>query len=948
MLKMKKEVIILAIISILLISISIGMISAKDAKKDKIEQKVLDKVSKDGKVRVIVKLKDSNKSERGKIMYNAEKKVKSDKIKREFSSINAFSAELDAKEISELESDANVESIYYDRLLSVDLQDSVPLINATKAWDLQAAGINLTGKGQTICVIDTGVDYTHPDLGNCTPVKLALNGSNESYILESAHPYTNDYDYTWAITKPGYSQIALHFVNISMEYPGQGGWDSADRIIIYNSQGKEIARYHGINGVITNLWTPSSNGSTIYVRLVTDVSVTNYGFYVDQVLNGTTNTTYDWGNCSKIIAGWDFVNNEGDPRDDQGHGTHVTGIAAANGAIKGVAPEAKIVAAKALDASGDGYSSDTIAGIEWCTNRSEELNISVISMSLGTDCGNPEDCYNMSCDSADSLTAAAINNANAKNISVVVASGNEASTSLISFPACIEKAIPVGATTKGDAMASYTNRNMLLQILAPGSSINSTCNGGDYCTKSGTSMATPHVAGAIAIINQFLKLQGDSRNPQEIESALNMTGKIIYDSGSGLNYSRINVYGAIMALDTISPVVNLISPSNDYSNNSAGSLNITFKCNATDFIMKNLTFYLWNETSIYNNSYKSISGANGEFEVNIANLRQGEYAWNCLAYDNSSNSAFASSNYSLAYDIEAPNITLSNPNDGYSTTSTANSFDFYVDDDISIASCCLIINNALAQCNTSAIVKGSLNSISYDLAVGEYSWSINCTDNAGNSANSNITLSGSRTIKISSPPSTSRGGGGGGASYSTFSADEGQMLSGYQKELEKGDIIKFNINNQAHNLKVDYIGENSVNLTVRSSPISLLVLTGEEKKLNLSSSDYYDFSVRLNSISEAGADITIKEIYELILSREEEKPEAPISAAATQQTAEPAKNDRILAISNEPQEKGYSKTEAFLVILGLTISAVILFAIITFLKQYLRQQSLRKKVKIRR
>ena len=347
----------------------------------------------------------------------------------------------------------------------------------------------------------------------------------------------------------------------------------------------EIANYHGINGIIENLWTPYSQGDTISVRLITDGGFTDYGFYIDYVLNGTTNTTYNWSGCSKVIQGWDFVNNDGNPMDDEGHGTHCAGIVAANSSIKGVAPDANIVVSKVLNQDGSGWMSDIIAGIEYCTNNAEIYNISVISMSIGTE------SYSNSnyCDYDFPSLANAITAAVGKNVSVIVASGNEYHYNSIAAPACIQNATPVGATEKNDNFAGYSNRNWMVQLFAPGSDINATKypNGG-YTLKSGTSMATPHVAGAFAIINQYLELSGQSKTPQEIESIFNGTGKQIYDTGkSNLNYSRINLYEALIELNGRSNIT-ITSPEADYiSTDDSVLINIT-----TDENLSNVTLHI--------------------------------------------------------------------------------------------------------------------------------------------------------------------------------------------------------------------------------------------------------------------------------------------------------------------------------------------------------------------
>src|SRR3989338_7120208 len=108
--------------------------------------------------------------------------------------------------------------------------------------------------------------------------------------------------------------------------------------------------------------------------------------YTHPDLGGCTNDTFLAGNCSKVIAGHDFKNNDTNPIDDQGHGTHVAGIiASTNETYRGVAPDATLVAIKVCDntTGGNCADEDIINGIDWCINNASKYNISVISMSLG-------------------------------------------------------------------------------------------------------------------------------------------------------------------------------------------------------------------------------------------------------------------------------------------------------------------------------------------------------------------------------------------------------------------------------------------------------------------------------------------------------------------------------------------------------------------------------------
>ena len=567
-------------------------------------------------------------------------------LRHKYKTVNAFSGNLTKDGLNKLKYDPDVESIIIDEKFTAKLDDTIPQISADDVWPIQFDGVNLTGEGETICVIDTGIDYSHSDLGECTISQVALAGANESHIIESAHPYANDSDIIWNITKPGYDSIALHFKNISLEYQGEvGGADTADRITIYDSNWVEIAQYHGVNGGITDLWTPHSEGDTIHVRLETDGSVAHYGFYIDYVLNGTTNTTYNWSSCSKVVGGWDYVNNDADPMDDYGHGTHVAGIIASdNLTYRGVAPGSKLMAIKSLDHNGDGWGSDIMAGIDWCVNNSGLYNISVISMSLGGDTS-----YNSYCNS-NSL-APPINSAFEQGILVTVASGNDGWTNGITAPACVENATPVGAVTKSDSMATYTARGSILDILAPGGTVYdctdgvcSTCLGGGFCGKPGTSMATPHVSGAAVLIKQFVKLNnGSSISPQEIEDTLINTGTLVYDAGSGRNYSRIDAYAAVVSLDNVAPRWSLnetgqmssseTSPSNNtvYAKDTDYQFNVTW----TDpvgiddaFIEHNFTGTLKNDT---------MDNIGDEYYFNYSDLAAGTYVWRSYANDTNGN-----------------------------------------------------------------------------------------------------------------------------------------------------------------------------------------------------------------------------------------------------------------------------------------------------------------------
>ena len=246
------------------------------------------------------------------------------------------------------------------------------------------------------------------------------------------------------------------------------------------------------------------------------------------------------GSTCKVIAGYDFVNSDSDPMDDHGHGTHCAGIVAAKGTLHGVAPDAKLMAGKVLSSGGSGSWSGIIAGIEWATdpddNPATNDGADVISMSLGGS-GSPDDAISQAVDTA--VTAGVV---------VVVAAGNTGSNyESVQSPGVARNALTVGATDNSDQIASFSSRGPVPgtwqikpEVMAPGVSITSTYLNNGYASMSGTSMATPHVAGAVALLLQ----RYPSANPEWIKNALMQKavnlGLNTYAQGSG----RIAVYAS--------------------------------------------------------------------------------------------------------------------------------------------------------------------------------------------------------------------------------------------------------------------------------------------------------------------------------------------------------------------------------------------------------------------
>ncbi|MFC9175005.1 S8 family serine peptidase [Streptomyces sp. NPDC057107] len=185
----------------------------------------------------------------------------------------------------------------------------------------------------------------------------------------------------------------------------------------------------------------------------------------------------------RAFNGYDAIDNDNVAQDGHGHGTHVAGTVA--GTAYGVAKKAKIVGVRVLNNQGSGTTAQVVAGIDWVTANA--IKPAVANMSLGG--------------GADSVLDAAVQRSINAGITYAVAAGNESTNANTKSPARVADAITVGSTTNTDARSSFSNYGAVVDIFAPGSSITSAWNTSDSATNtiSGTSMASPHVAGAAAL-----------------------------------------------------------------------------------------------------------------------------------------------------------------------------------------------------------------------------------------------------------------------------------------------------------------------------------------------------------------------------------------------------------------------------------------------------------------
>lgn len=282
--------------------------------------------------------------------------------------------------------------------------------------------------------------------------------------------------------------------------------------------------------------------------------------------SGIDYTHPDLGGClgagCKVVGGFDFVNNDSNPIDDHGHGTHVAGVAAADGESVGMAPDAQLLAYKVLNSDGSGYESDIVAAIERAVDPDNDGDYSdhadVVNLSLGTFIREVSVPFNTAVDAA--MAAGAL---------IVVAAGNDGPYfSTVGTLAMSPRALTVGATDDNDLLTDFSSRGPSIQdldwaikpeVAAPGDAVCAPraagtelappCLAGDHVQARGTSMAAPHVAGAAALLRGLHpSLSADETKSLVVNNAVDL-GLTAMEAGAG----RIDVVAAAVAAAAVVP-----------------------------------------------------------------------------------------------------------------------------------------------------------------------------------------------------------------------------------------------------------------------------------------------------------------------------------------------------------------------------------------------------------
>ncbi len=253
---------------------------------------------------------------------------------------------------------------------------------------------------------------------------------------------------------------------------------------------------------LSSSYTYASNGSGVQIYVVdTGIRASHSEF------------------TGRVSSGYSAISDANGTEDCNGHGTHVSSIAA--GTNFGVAKAATLIPVRVLGCDGSGSISGVIAGLDWIAGQYVDGTPAVVNMSLGG--------------GASSSLDAAVNSLINRGITVVAAAGNSKVDACTSSPARVAGAITVAATTNTDTFASYSNFGSCVDLAAPGSAINGAWITGDSATAvlSGTSMAAPHVAGVAAVL-----LAGGLQQPNIVSLAL--TDSATKDAVSSMPAGTVN------------------------------------------------------------------------------------------------------------------------------------------------------------------------------------------------------------------------------------------------------------------------------------------------------------------------------------------------------------------------------------------------------------------------
>jgi serine protease AprX len=841
------------------------------AEQDKIKGEIYQEIHEKGEANVIVREKEKS------FFVFSEGKEK------------LYSAKVNEEELEKLKKDRDVEEISFAPQIRAFMQDTVIQVNATPSWGIILNSTNITGADETVCILDTAVNFSHPD----------LTGKNKTCVIDCFNKECAENCSVSDDNGHGTHVAGTAAANGKI----QGVAKKADLISLKVLD--ENGDAHPQNGTINirdaiQWCVQNKNAYNISVISLSLGTTTLYNDYCDSSFSSTLTKAINNAtlyNISVIAA--------------TGNAGSTTGIASpacienatSVGSVRKDDSTFSYNRNNITDLIAPGYSVNSTRGYSGscltnCQCYGEYMVCSGTSMAAPHVSGAFALVRQYLRLQSEETTPEEIQNILNSTGKIIRDPGSGLNFSRIDVLSAI-----ISLDDKGPEVDLISPENSRSQFIQNSTF---TCSANDPQLKN----ITLYIWNSSGIYNN-----SEFRNFQEVNgrAEFNLTEMprgsyewncLAYDNNNNFSFAESNY---TLTIDHTK--VNLSSPENNTHTNQNQSFNCSFE---TDSYKKlsNATFLLWNSSENIYNETKNVSGTINSTVFTYNFTEEEKYHWNCLVYNNHSEPGFAAYNSTLIYDITPPDITLLIPENSASYTGSQQiTFEFNVSEPVK--NCSLLINEAEALTNSS--VNSSITQqFIQTVGPGSHSWKIRCFDSAGNKKESD-----SRTLTVGSQQIVSSGGGGSSiTTEKTYLIDEEKALGGYSQELQKRDKIIFYIEDEEHSITTKSLTSDSATFIIESEPVETTLKAGEESFFDLTGDDLNDLYLKLNSITNYKANLTIRTL-------KQEIPEAP-----EKPEPEPEEEEKVQITAFQDEKESNLNLYALISVGGVIIILVIVIVLI--------------------
>ena len=642
-----------------------------------------------------------------------------------------FVADISKRELISLIHQDEVKYIEPVREFEIALQDTVNIVNANSTWSLQESGFNFTGIGETICIIDTGVDYSHIDLIGKNKTSCNMNCIDQVCVEDCNITDLNGHGTHVAgviVASGGILGISKEANFIGMKvFPGSSG---------------SGATTTGINNAID--WCV--NNSVTHNISVISMSLGSVSVYE--------------GDCDNIFPS--FSNSI------SGAATkNISVVVSSGNAGGGVRNTTSISSPACINNATAVSATDKNDSISNYGHYSSNVKLFAPGTSINSTCIPNSYCSK----TGTSMSAPVVSGAISIINQFLRISGQNKDVK------GIESVLHSSGKVINDGVSNFSRINLYDSILSvdnikPNVSLSLPINGeinisqtqtfscdfNDWQLQNST-LYLWYENGSLftkSSVKSFGERNSSNFSISNLEFNNYLWNCLVGDSVGNENFASNNFS---LTIGGVSSYLSL-----PLNNNITNKTEINYACRIQSEKNKkisNVTFFLWNSSDIVNTSFTDISDFNVvdyNYSYNYSFSLEGEYKWNCLVYNNASNFSFAGKNFSIRYDATNPSISLLSPENesSYNSNSLDLNFVFSVSDD-SPVSCDLVINDKIV--NNFNISNSSTYNFVRTFTPSNYTWRIDCTDKAGN-----LNFLGERVFSVNIEESTSESGGSSGSS----------------------------------------------------------------------------------------------------------------------------------------------------------------------------------------